>query len=366
MKDGQTNCMKLRWFFVLSTFLIPLSSWGVTTLNQIKSHGEEEFSLLFNGNVGRDQIEIEYVNDIVQLSLKGVSIYPAKILPIEKGLVTKIFAYQYSPKVVRCRFSVKGKAEDFKNKLKISPEGKVLGVHFSPKEPVIAPISEDDVDEKALYEKVLKANEVKQEQLDPTLHSTTQKIESDVEKPIPAKASSSPKLSTSALGAFAKLGGVILLFLLMAFGIKKLKSIHPEKKSGFLGAITQFAKGTLGKDPKMIEVVSTHYLDPKKSIAVIKVAGRLLVLGVSNESINLITQITEESSFDEIDDIQNDRVLPQSVQPSVRRPSGNAQIFSDILYSEKEKPALGHLDSKAVIPNARSRIRSRLEGLKPL
>ena len=67
---------------------------------------------------------------------------------------------------------------------------------------------------------------------------------------------------------------------------------------GHGSAVSRIAKKGLGRKGKMIEVVSNHYLGPKKSIAVVRVAGRVLVLGVSNESINLITQLSGDDSFD--------------------------------------------------------------------
>jgi hypothetical protein len=46
----------------------------------------------------------------------------------------------------------------------------------------------------------------------------------------------------------------------------------------------------------LIEVLSNHPLGTRKSIAVVRVGGRRLVLGVTNEAINLITALDQESA----------------------------------------------------------------------
>lgn len=121
----------------------------------------------------------------------------------------------------------------------------------------------------------------------------------------------------------------------------------------------------LGRNQRMIEVLSTHYLGPKKSIAVVRVAGRVLVLGVSNESINLITQLSGEDAAESID--LGEFGLPKGPSAPSRgvgaggaagtgaTAAGNA-IFADLLQTERAKSG----------PNVRAQIRNRLEGLKQL
>jgi flagellar biogenesis protein FliO len=110
----------------------------------------------------------------------------------------------------------------------------------------------------------------------------------------------------------------------------------------------------------MIEVMANHYLGPKKSISVVKVQGRLMVLGVTNESINLIAQLPDGASQDAIAeaaiaqfDLETEAQL--SVQPSSGASSSGAK-FSDALAQSQSKPRL----------KTRDMIRNKLEGMKPL
>src|SRR5437868_4850027 len=100
-------------------FLIAQPAWALTTLKQVQISNGTQIDLLFDGRISKNQIRTEFFGDVVQINLMDVSVYPAKISTVSGGPLTKIFAYQYAPKLVRCRLSVKGKAEEFRNRLSI-------------------------------------------------------------------------------------------------------------------------------------------------------------------------------------------------------------------------------------------------------
>ena len=54
------------------------------------------------------------------------------------------------------------------------------------------------------------------------------------------------------------------------------------------------AGGTAASQPLPIELLGRKTLQPKKSVVVIKVADKVLVLGVSEQSMQLLTELTEE------------------------------------------------------------------------
>lgn len=126
---------------------------------------------------------------------------------------------------------------------------------------------------------------------------------------------------------------------------------------GLKRAIQQFS-GTSSAGAPSFEVVSSHSLGPKKSIAVVKVAGQTLVLGVSDDSINLITQLQNQDAGDA--DLLND---PEII--------GDPKASSfDANLETAERPSAQPtraIDPKRVAHSViRSQIRQRLEGLKPL
>lgn len=111
---------------------------------------------------------------------------------------------------------------------------------------------------------------------------------------------------------------------------------------GVLLVAYYFAREYLGKmnkvsgKGKLINVIATHYLAPKKSIMLIEVAGERLVIGVGNE-INLLARLenTDSGAYDDA-----------SLQGSG---------FSDVLKTATEREgSLGVVDS----------IKERLESLK--
>lgn len=403
---------------------------ALTSLKQVKVTGgplkNVDVSLTFDRRVNPESAQVEFIKDVIQITLKDTSVYPPKIIPVNGKAITKVFAYQFSPKTVRCRLFVRGNAEDFKDRVFISKSnlqgemsGKVLNIrvaalsggaseaprafeevkaetrsdvgskpafkevvtqnlgkespHESEKNLNSRPSSEADLrqeqEEKALLDKVLRAsNGEKAADLgagaalsgkDSETRSTGDKLtgeKGNSEKLTTEKLSTEKLTSGKALpsfkGVFLKLGAVVLLALLMAWAVKKLRS--GKKKSGVLGAIQRMANGALlPKNERLIQVVSTHHIDPKKSIAVVKIAGRLLVLGLSNDSINLITQFGEEGD-------------PFSGADLGEKAFAEDAPFTDLLRSEKLKPSLTESTGPSLIPSVRSRIKSRLEGLKPL
>src|SRR5258708_1989943 len=124
----------LKTYFLFFIAVVPFfgarPSFALTTLKKVQVTDHSQVDLIFDDKVYARQIKTEFVNDIIQLSLNDVSVYPAKITSISGAELTKVFAYQYAPKLVRCRFSVKGKADDFKNRISIKASGKIVTVRI--------------------------------------------------------------------------------------------------------------------------------------------------------------------------------------------------------------------------------------------
>jgi flagellar biogenesis protein FliO len=430
------------------------------TLKQVQASGSQ-IDLLFDGKVTKNQIRTEFFNDVIQLSLNDVSVYPAKISSVNGGNLVKIFAYQYAPRLVRCRLTVKGKAEDYKNRLQLVSNGaggKLLTIRIAdtgakiasdqitlseaapvkaeaPAAVTPAPrniLSEPDPGKAALLERLSNKGSDK-----PTEKAADKSASTKNEEALSDEGRSSKKSLSlaggkplpSPLGVMGKLAAVIGLFGVVALILKRfsggMSTMRGQQSSKILGArlnaevrsgarqgkgwmgafgnIVQAASQGLKPREKMIEVVSNHYLGPKKSIAVVKIMGRTLVLGVTNESINLITQIDDEEGFDQLDDNSpiSDAILgaltenkaaspvartaapaaakapaPVAAKPVERAinygQSSTQAGFESLLRAETNRPAALNSPAAAVLAQAptgssvRSQIRSRLEGLKQL
>jgi flagellar biogenesis protein FliO len=74
---------------------------------------------------------------------------------------------------------------------------------------------------------------------------------------------------------------------------------------GGLGFFFFLTKRLMRKDAgrnhsKMIRVMASQYMGIKKSISLVQVPGALLVIGISGDSIRLLTQIEDKDLLDQI------------------------------------------------------------------
>ncbi len=344
------------------------SAQASARLKQIVSGSNSQVELIFDAPVKKNQLKTEYFNDIIQVSISEAAVYPPKILSTRGEGIIKVFAYQYSPKLIRCRLTVRGKAEDYKDRLQaqVQAGGKVIALRLEAAKPA-SEESESSAasspayqeiksaegdrapavanDEKKLLEKVLSRSEDKQSE-----------AEAPAERKPSAASGSNPLGAAQILSVLAKLGLVLALCLGFIFALNRLKSSDralPKFMKNMLKA------GKMGFKPreKMIEMMATYHLGPKKSIAVVRVADRTLVLGISSETISLITQIAADEGFDPA--LEEDA------------PAGKAKAASGA--SSSDEPTMGfpekfsdQFDRVKLQENLREKIRSKLEGLKPL
>lgn len=81
---------------------------------------------------------------------------------------------------------------------------------------------------------------------------------------------------------------------------------------GLMGLSLWAFRKTMGKDGKMpgkktgapIKVVTTSFLGQKKNLAVVEVAGEMLVLGVTPTSINFLTKIESSQAKEELKNLK--------------------------------------------------------------
>ena len=51
---------------------------------------------------------------------------------------------------------------------------------------------------------------------------------------------------------------------------------------------------------QLIQVIASQYIGVKKSIALVKVPGTILVIGVSNDNISMLTKIEDKANIEAI------------------------------------------------------------------
>jgi len=339
---------------------------GSTVLNQVEVGGNGDVKLSFSNNVPSDHVNTEFVDDSIQVSVDDATIYPPKIIPVSNSWIKKVFVYQFSANQVRCRITVQGKAETYKDRFLMNTEGMSVALHVdggrnisnseksrsmgssssssvrsgdssSTDSEKNAPVG-DELDEDQLLDKVIHsspaASSSQSSQPSQTGQVQNSKLPLAGGKPLPAMGP-----------VMVKIGLVLCLVLACLAGLKKFTSGKWN-----LGDKLGLVNGTRKKTAKLVDVLSSHYLGPKKTITLVRVAGRILVLGVTDSSISLITEIHDGKYDEKYSGLED----------------AKATDFSDLLSSEEIKPTPQQFTADPTNGGVRSMIRNRMEGLKQL
>lgn len=86
-----------------------------------------------------------------------------------------------------------------------------------------------------------------------------------------------PDMLTAGLKMVASLGVVLAMILFLLYGVRKLAN----QRSGSAGG-------------KRIQVLESHYMGVKKTISLVRVPGKVLVLGITGDRINLLDTLDED------------------------------------------------------------------------
>jgi flagellar biogenesis protein FliO len=381
------------WFAgcaILTSLFLNQSGFAASiTVREIKVQ-DQETEILLDTSIEKNTVDVDYVRDIVQFSIGNATIYPAKMIHAEKAPFSKVFAYQYSPSLVRVRFSVDSNAERFKNKIKWSVEGKRISIQFPELKSV--PKANDD---QSLLDKITSAMDGKTDgktDASKSLKNTpAEKNENAVEKSS-VTLTGNPKKSTKLGGAKPGPSMVrsMLAMLLVVGGlgmilvyVKRRNSIGGQAKkingpSWLSGIFNQKATSK-----PLMEVVATHVLGPKQSIVVMKIKGQQFVLAVTSEQIQMITQLdSDEQEVDLLEDpkvaaslgkmfgVQQNSNIPKPIQQEVekndpplpmnlsdsnfdqllKKSTGAGAIIARNAYASNAPTALDDLPKVATIP----------------
>lgn len=84
---------------------------------------------------------------------------------------------------------------------------------------------------------------------------------------------------------------------------------------GGLGVFFFLAKRVMRKDiggnrDKLIHVLANQYIGMKKNISMVQVPGAILILGISGDSIRLLTKIEDKEVLDQFQTRENGQIIP--------------------------------------------------------
>lgn len=244
----------------------------------------------------------------------------SRYIPVNDSLVTQIYVSQFEPDVLRVRFILSSEDLDLKDKFQWESQGRFLKIKIfknydspldrfmarakrkqnknpevsvvevppatAPQEPVKEETSVQPLSEKAGANTLVP---VKKSETGKLLAGRKSIFNKDTVPVLKGKSiegkpafADSFSLRSTSLKMFFMLLVVLGIMLLIFYCFKKFV----------------WKNSIFGGGDKPVKVLSTGYLGPKKSIALVEIAGEVLVLGIANENITLLSNIQDETKID--------------------------------------------------------------------
>ncbi|MBC8283737.1 MAG: flagellar biosynthetic protein FliO [Nitrospinae bacterium] len=309
-----------------------------------------------------DWIEPVFYEKSVQIDFPGAFVAPSKkSFSAEGSLISKVFASQFDNNTLRVRFHTKPGATDIEKRFKLVSQGRFVIIRFDSTElvPSIEP-SESELPKKsqsANFEVMdddemtqflsRASNKIKSQEEKLPSSSEANSYSTTIKEREPVAKESEIKVKRAGMGVAPLVDQIKRAALSDPSADKKdsqqkkskvttrentgfsLKDSRPTGKpmelipSGmkmvsmfavvlglmfliFFGFKKYVLKNTaFGGGNKLVNVLGTWFLGPKKNIALVEVAGEVLVLGICQENITLLSSITSEEKIEEIKNAGN-------------------------------------------------------------
>lgn len=238
------------------------------------------------------QIMIDYQNEYVQIDMKGKAfVQRREVVRVADKEIQSVVVSQFAPDVVRARLVLreKGDPSRFKGRIKADADGsavkfRVVGVGegaiaASTAEPAIE-MAEESATPQPLNAQELLASEL---QKTPPAPENAEFVET-AHEPVVATEAEIPVLAKIDKKAEKTADPVNRLFIslaiigIAALGILAFGKFYAKRKSGL-------------SQHHQIKVLTQYALGPKKSLAIIRVAGESILIGVTDHNINMIKSL---------------------------------------------------------------------------
>lgn len=301
-------------------------------------------------------IQMDFTNSFVQ---------PAKrYFPTKNDLISQVYVAQFNPRTVRVRFVLGPNGQNVKDHFHLERKGRFLIARIEKNELDIleellktvreqsetaveaAPPAPITTSTSTLDRKVSSENFFKSAWADETTHSPAPEGGNEVkrvagsaterrEQPTPNKetfdllgrqestVTAPMDFKATGVKTFSMLALVLGLIFLLFYLFKKFV----------------YRNGLLGGDAQLIKVLGTGMLAPRKNIALVEVAGEILVLGISNDQITLLSTIRDEEKIERIKSIRENRSSakpwPLSWTKSGTRRGGTEDLISKHLTRQE-------------------------------
>jgi flagellar protein FliO/FliZ len=365
-----------------------LEAWSVSILENVNTRFDEGnfvTELKFTKAPHAENILVEYIDQTVQVSIPNATVREGKFLKkVNKSDVKSVFSYQFDKNTLRTRI-IYNKGVDtskFEGLIKISKKEDVILVTIldpnqintakveKPKDEDLEVVPPLDI-EKAIFAINKKTTETDKPK-EPSKNEAVNTLASEV-KPtqvnLPAKATEAKIDAMEVKTDFknnitepAKESEIPVF--------KKQKELQKAESSAtsrlifslivislFGGALFVFAKWwnknhKLNDKHTKIQVLTQHHLGPRKSLAIIRVAGESILLGVTDQNISMIKTL----SFIDDEVLEN---VPSNFQESFDFESSKAE---DLIKEQK----MTYDPGQDLVKDLRSQVANKLKNLKDI
>jgi flagellar biogenesis protein FliO len=367
----------------------PISITGIHGTAQDDGSVAVDFSL--SQKISAENVSVEFERNFIQLSLKGVTAYPARTETIKEGSLDKVFTYQYQPDLARARVLLSTQASTIKAKSSWKITGD--GVRIVVRGAITAQTATDTVKNKAaaagattgnaaetdddrIVKEILAGKDATAAATAGASNSSASTTKADTIPPI-TDAKKVEKGEDTAL--FAPKTGEekpresgatrVIASLLLVIGVIGACAV----------AFRRFALGKgmpFQRQNSVIETIATHGMGPKRSVAVIKVLDQYMVIGMAGDNMNLLANLGSDVKIDKyLDSVGGPGAsFHDSLEGALAGVDAKASRTDTAgsplthLSAQSFGGALGGALPKAaqIEQGVRSSIKKRLAGFKPL
>ena len=306
---------------------------AVNSFKDITSYTSgEEFRIVMAFS-GTPKPIVKYYEKSIQIDIADAHVSPAKrVFDVNHVGIKSINVYQANPNLLRIRIFPSEGIKELKESFSSSVNHEKLVFSVGPKGAALLPVTEKLTPQeesasktaasnpsampetpKAAIETPVMAEEAAktEEKTEPAMGEAPgdDKILANIQKSLDeikkedvktdGQAVSAPKIQQAGMlgspepsqvpgmgEAFIKIGSALMIVLALILAIS-----YGAKK--FLGV----AEGGLGTK-KQMKILSSHFIGVKKNVTIIEVAGEVLVLGVTNNNVNLLARYTDPEKIE--------------------------------------------------------------------
>jgi len=377
------KCMTNLYFLVVALHLV----WGNISYASVQikqmdfskvSESTWLLSVAFQGIIEKSP-KLSFKDSIIQVELSDAIVWPKieKKVSLSNGnLDTTLLAYQYDKKVVRVRAILPFSTVQSSNDVKMQLVGDKINIEFQTVIPATE-ITESTQKNSNQYDESYLEQLLKDKKGEDNKKSAAVAMKNDFSnilvdktaKPtqdqVKVRASSNVKKenwkSNFSIQTFvAKVVAFFACILLLFYGLATLmrKGVFKKTRLGFLS------------NEKMVEVLSTTYIAPKRSVIMIKAYDQIFLVGNSEKGMHFLSEInhvpgllkTGERSitgtnFDT--NLQDAAItnLPQQIKENIEISKEETSTLAGFLKSTKKSDDSDKLSNK---------IKSKVKNLKSL